>query len=124
MWFQRTREVSPMTALLQARDWTRHLERDEAAASGLPVAQARARVARRLGTTPAALEHVSRGRAKRVSADLWLRLRQAVISKLQREIARAEHDLELACQSGVDPRSAEMAALVAATARAEKLMDD
>ena len=121
MCFHQQREVSPMSVALQARDWTRDMEKREAARHGVPVKQARVAVARRIGTTPSALEHVSRGRAKRIPADLFARIRAYFIQELAREISAAEHRIEMARQCGVDPRDPEMAALAAGAEAARKL---
>jgi hypothetical protein len=123
MLFHHQRDFSPMSVALQARDWTRDLEEREARKSGVPVKQARAIVARKVGATPAAIEHVARGRAKRIPADLFARLRNYFIRELSSEIAAAQHQLEVARQCGMDPRCPEMAALEAGAAAARKLME-
>lgn len=122
MGFHHRREVSPMSYAFQARDWAREIERREADRTGQPVKTVRPSIARRIGTTAAALEHVSRGRAKRISAHLFAALQGAFIRELSAEIARAEHEIEMARQCGVDPRAAEMAALEAGASAARKLM--
>jgi hypothetical protein len=109
-----------MSAALTAQSWARALEQSEARRLGVTVRQARARVARQIGTTPSALEHVARGRAKRITVEFFTRLQAAIVQKLQSEIAHAQHELHLARQSGVDPRSPAMAALEAETERATR----
>lgn len=106
-------EVSPMSVALQAREWTREVERREAFKRGVPVKDVRPVIARRIGTTPSAIEHVSRGRAKRIPADLFARIRNYFIEVLSREIEAAEHEIAIARQMGMDPRSPEMVALEA-----------
>lgn len=122
MCFHKYGKFYPMNATAQARDWARSLEQAEQARSGAGLLAARRVVARRVGTTPAAIEHVVRGRAKRICAALFAALRAAIIDELSREIARAEHDLEMARRCGVDPRSPEMAALVAGAEAARALI--
>jgi hypothetical protein len=111
-----------MSAAVRARDWTRALEEKEARRRGLSVKDARAVVARKIGATVAALEHVGRGRAKRITVDLFARLRSLIIDELQREITAAQHEIEIARKAGLDGDCPEMAALEAGAAAARRLM--
>lgn len=68
-------------------------------------------VARTVGTSPGTIENLMRSRLKRVEG--WLRdaLRARVIRELEAELVRLQHELAVLRQSGVDPRSNEMAAV-------------
>jgi len=112
-----------MSASATAQAWVEELERIETA-KGATASQARARISRRIGITPAAVEYVARGRAKRLTVDLFERLQSAVINALQTEIARATHEIEIARRCGLDPRGAEMDALKAQVARAQKFLGE
>jgi hypothetical protein len=70
-----------MSFAFQAREWVRHIERRESDRSGLPIKSSRPAVARRIGTTASAVEHVSRGRAKRISAHLFAAIQRAFIGR-------------------------------------------
>ncbi len=122
----RKMEKSAMTAVSfdgLARQWVADLERKEAGRLSLPVADARPSLARRLGVPVGTLEGLKRDRTKGVKAWVFERLRAAIITETQREIARCQHELEVALQAGLDPRCDEMAALESAIARAKKLME-
>ena len=87
-----------------ARDWTAALEDRERSRSGASLPIARRAVARRLGVAPGSLENLRRGRTKGVRAWLFERLRAAFIREAQQEINRLQHELDIARQSGMDPR--------------------
>jgi len=107
-----------------ARDWARRIEDRESARSGHSVATARKAVARKIGVAPGTLENLRKGRVKRITAFVYERLRAAVIRELEQEIKRAGHELEVARQCGLDPRSADMAALETAMAQVKELMGE
>ena len=112
-----------MSALAKAQAWVTELERLETA-KGATTAQARARISRRTGISSSAIEYVSRGRAKRLSVDLFERLQAAVIGALATEITRATHEMEIARRCGLDPRSSEMDALKDAMGKAWKILGE
>ena len=111
-----------MSMAFQARDWTRDMERRERARTGGNIHDVRPVIARRVGTTPGAIEHVSRGRAKGIRAHLYAAIQRAFIQTLADEIQRAEHDIAMARACGLDPRCDEMAALEAGAQAAKKLI--
>jgi len=88
-----------VVAIEHARKLARSLERREMGRSG-SVHTARLTVARRLGITPSTLRNLSLGRLKRL--DAWLRdsLEHMLIRELETEIARLQHELEIARRSG------------------------
>lgn len=107
-----------------AREWARALETREAGRSGIPVRMARKTIARKIGVAPGTLENLANGRMKRLSAWCFERLRGAVVAELQQEIGRCQHELEIARQCGLDPRSAEISALANAVITAKTLIKD
>ncbi len=109
-----------MSMAFQARD----MERREQARTGAAIKDVRPVIARRVGTTAGAIEHVSRGRAKGIRAHLYAAIQRAFIKTLTEEIARAEHEISMARVCGLDPRCDEMAALEAGAAAAKALMED
>lgn len=92
------------------------------ALTGQPLTAVRRVLARKLAVAPGTLENLRNGRAKRVTTYVFERLRAAVIRDLQQEIARCTHELEIARQAGLDPRSSDMAALETAVQKANELM--
>ena len=105
-----------------ARKWVCDLERMEAARLSIPVVKARDVVARKTGVPAGTLEGLRRDRIKGVKAWVFEALRSAVIGNMKNEISRCAHELALARQSGLDPRSAEMDALESAMRKAEQLI--
>jgi len=106
-----------------ARKWARDLEDRERIRTGLPLAKARGIIARKIGIPAGTLETLRNGRRKGICAWAFDRLRSAVLNELQAEIARCQHEIHIARQTGVDPRSPEMDALARAVERARSLMD-
>ncbi len=100
---QHTKEHSVMTAYTDvstAQKFARILENSEAQRLGLPVRQARARVAQRLRSSPGFLQNLRNNRIKRVPSWLMDKLKEAFIAELTTEIARLEHEIHLARQTG------------------------
>lgn len=114
-------KVSNVDAM--ARDWARHIEDREAARSHTSLSAVRRIVARRIGVAPGTLENLRKGRAKKVAAVVFERLRAAVIREMEHELARCAHELQIALQAGRDPRSTEVAALEAAMVQARAMME-
>ena len=106
-----------------ARKWARDLEDMERMRSGLPLIKARKALARKIGVPAGTLETLRNGRRKGICAWAFDRLRSAIVNELQSEIARCQHEIHIARQIGVDPRSPEMDALARAVERAQYLMD-
>ena len=118
------RDEMTMASEAIARTWALSIEDRERYRTGLSLPDARKAVARRIGVAPGTLENLRKGRVKRVALHVYQRLRAAVIRELQSEISRCTHELEMARQIGTDPRSADMAALETAMARAKELMGE
>jgi hypothetical protein len=101
----------------RARQWERVLVTKEAARTGLPSTAAREKVAHRVGALPGTLENLRRGRLKEVAAQLYAGLHAGVIADLEAELRHVQHELDLARQQGLDPRSGSVFSLVANEAR-------
>lgn len=101
--------------------WARSLE-DRRCSRGMKLPEARRVLARDTGVSAGTFESLRRGRLKGVKNWIAERIRSAVIRDLQQEIARCTHELELARQAGLDPRSSDMAALETAVQKANELM--
>lgn len=115
-----TRQRTIMTAVAyvdRARGWAKRLEDAEAARSGMPVADARKAVARRLAMSPGTLENLRKGRLKAVAAHWYDTLRAGVIRELESELRHVQHEIAVARQTGLDPASGEAHALLAMEAR-------
>lgn len=104
-------EMSAMDSA--ARNWASALEDRERVRSGAALPIARRAVARRLGVAPGSLENLRRGRTKGVRAWLFERIRSAFIQEAQQELQRLSHELDVAIQSGMDPRDDQMGEVVA-----------
>lgn len=91
-----------------ARDWVIRLEEAEQKRSGTPLPIARRAVARSLGAAPGTLENIRRGRTKGVRGWIVERLCRAVVNEIQFEIARLEHDLQVARQCGLGALESEV----------------
>ena len=91
--------------------------------SGVPLAIARAVVARATGIPCGTLENLRRGRSKGVRAWVCERLAAYVARQIQLEIGRLQHDLALAValSQGVDAN--EISAARAAVEEAQKLIE-
>ena len=113
-----------MSVALRARDWTREMERRERAKTGGSIQDVRPVIARRVGTTPGAIEHVSRGRAKGIRAHLYAAIQRAFIAMLADEIKRAEHEICMARACGLDADADEVAALDAGIQAAKAILRD
>lgn len=101
----------------RAREWERALVTREATRSGLPSNAARVKVAHKVGALPGTLENLRRGRLKEVAAHLYAGLHAGVVAELEAELRHVQHELNLARQAGLDPRSGSFFSLAANEAR-------
>ena len=101
----------------RARVWTRALEDGEASRSGTKVSEARLVIARQTSIAPGTLENIRKGRLKTIAVDVYDRLRASVIRKLESELQHVQHELQVARQTGVDPRSEHFQSAQASEAR-------
>jgi hypothetical protein len=101
----------------RAREWERKLVDREAARTGLPVNAARKAVSQRLAMPQGTLENLRRNRLKAIAAHWYDALRAAVIADLQAELRHVQHDLQIAHQTGLDPRTGAFFSLAESEAR-------
>jgi transcriptional regulator with XRE-family HTH domain len=106
----------------RAREWSTLLENREAFRTGRSLKEARKEVARREGVSPGTLENLRRGRLKTIATHWYERLRGALIRELMMEVRRLEHEITILNQTGVDPRSDEVASVVADLARVRQAL--
>jgi hypothetical protein len=115
----REKMIMQATAYLdRARMWGKALEDREAARQGVPLPIARKTVARKTGIAPGTLETLRVGRLKAIAVHVYERLQAAVIADLEAEMGRLQHELTVARQAGVDPRSDEIVEVETHLARA------
>lgn len=81
-------------------------------------------VARKLGLSPGTLENIVRGRAKRITLTVAAAVHRVFVRELKHEIARLTHELELARESGLDPRSLQVGEIEAHLAAAHRLLTE
>lgn len=106
----------------QARDWAKWLERARARRDETTVPNARRSVARALGVAPGTIERLRNGRVKGIRQWLFDRIRALVIREIEREIQRLTHELEIAQQSGADPRGVDMVEIETHLAKVRELL--
>ena len=100
-------ESKPMNAMSDVSTINRFataLEKAEARRLGIKESVARERVAGRIGVSPGTLENIRRLRTKIVPNWLMNKVRTELVSVLQSEIRRLEHEIQLARQTGMDHR--------------------
>lgn len=122
---QRTIGQQPMNAFTDvelAQRFARQLEEGEAKAVGSSIQGARKRVAQRISASPGFLENLRRGRIKTIPSYLMQKIREAMIAELQNEIARCEHEINLARQTGARNSDDEILAAAAQVAAAKKIL--
>jgi hypothetical protein len=93
-------------------------------AQGYKSPEARKRVASRIGCAPGTIWNLLRRRLKRVPEGFIAKLHADNVRRLQAELARAEHEYQLALQIGMDPASHEMAALARSTRELLALIEE
>lgn len=106
-------ESKPMNAMSDVSTvnrFARSLEDAEARRLGIKTVEARSRIAGRIGVSPGTLENIRRLRTKIVPNWLMNRIRAELISVLQTEMRRLEHEIQIARQSGSDGRDDALAA--------------
>jgi transposase-like protein len=102
--------------------FTATLEKAEAKRLGIKEQQARARIAGRLGVSPGTLENIRRLRTKIVPNWLMNKVRAELVSVLQLEIRRLEHEVNLARQTGSNYRDDTLASAETQLAKARELL--
>jgi hypothetical protein len=114
--------MNAFTDVELARRFARQIEEREARAFGVGAGQARINTARRIGASPGFLENLRRGRIKSIPSYLMQKIREAMIDELQEEIARCEHEIALARQTGSRATDNEILAAQAQVEAAKKIL--
>ena len=83
---------------------------------------ARRALARKLRVGVGTVEHLVRGRVKRVDAAVRDRLQALLVRELEQEIARLTHELEIARQGGAHLASEQISEVETHLARIRKIM--
>ena len=85
----------------RAMYWAGCLEEEEARSTGLPISEARGRVASREKLTPGLFENLRKGRLKDIRASAYRALQAAMVRSLQRSIRLLEHELAITRAAGL-----------------------
>lgn len=118
-------ESKPMNAATDVATlnrFARALENAEAKRIGASLPMARSRIASRLGVSPGTLENIRRLRTKIVPNWLMNKVRSELISVLQLEIRRLEHEVHLARQTGSNHRDGDLASAETSLATAREIL--
>jgi chaperonin cofactor prefoldin len=83
---------------------------------------ARQNLARKLQVGVSTVEHLVRGRAKIIDANIRDRLQALLVRELEQEIGRLTHDLEIARQTGAHLASDEISEVESHLAAARSLL--
>ena len=101
----------------------RSLERSEARRIGTSLTLARKSVARRIGVTASAFENFLYRRTKVVPNWLMSRVRAELISVLQLEVQKLEHEIQLHRQIGTDHSDDALSSVEAQLETARKILE-
>lgn len=102
MTFRETRKAErEMSAVENAAHYVRQMVEIEGKGWG-DSHNALHRIGHRYSLLPNTLEHLRTGRAKTLSADLYLRIRGAYLDLCERQISRLQHQLEMERVVGTD----------------------
>lgn len=110
--------VTPAVYLERAETWARDLESREQRRTGGKLDVVRDMVARKVGVPAGTLRSLRKQRLKSINVAWYDRLRAGVIHELEAELRHVQHELAILRQTGADPRSPEVSALVAHEAAA------
>lgn len=118
--FPKSRRDAPNMncAISLARDLER---RERGRVFSVPLA--RQNLARKLRVGVGTIEHLVRGRAKRIDASIRDRLQALLVRELEQEIARLTHELEIARQGGAHLASDEISEVQTLLAAASSLLN-
>lgn len=105
--------MNSVAYVAQARDWSVALEDREVARTGLKLPDARKAVSQRISVPPGTLRNLRKNRVKGIAVHWYERIRAAVISDLQAEMRRLQHEQHVLQQSGAHPAGDEASAVVA-----------
>lgn len=117
--------MSAIAYVDQARNWARRLEDREKQRPGLSsIEEARPIVARKTGVPKGTLVSLRKNRLKAIAVHWYEKLREGVIRELEAELRHVEHEIQIARQSGVDPRSSHLQSALASEARLRQALND
>ena len=114
--------MNAMSDVSTVNRFTRALEDTEARRLGIKTVEARERIASKIGISPGTLENLRRMRTKIVPNWLMNRVRQELISVLQSEIQRLEHEVTICRQIGQDHRDDLLAEAETSLASAREIL--
>lgn len=114
--------MNAMSDVSTVNRFARRLEDAEARRLGIKTVEARYRIAGRIGVSPGTLENIRRLRTKIVPNWLMSRIRAELISVLQTEMRRLEHEIQLARQIGSDHRDDALASAETQLAAAREIL--
>lgn len=86
-------------------------------------ATARKGIARETKIAPGTLENIKNMRTKGVRMWVALKIRDTLLSDLQREMARLQHEYDVLVRTGADPRCDEVAEVQTLLARARQSLE-
>jgi hypothetical protein len=114
--------MNAMSDIETVNRFARRLEDVEAKRLGVRIVHARAVVASKLGISPGTLENWRRMRTKVVPNWLMNKVRTELISVLQSEIQRLEHEIHISRQIGSDYRDDDLASAETQLAAARQIL--
>jgi len=117
-----SKSMNAATDVATLNRFAKALENVEAKRIGSSLPTARARIAGRLGVSPGTLENIRRLRTKIVPNWLMNKVRSELISVLQLEIRRLEHEVHLARQTGSNHRDGDLASAETSLATAREIL--
>lgn len=118
-----SKKMNAVSDVSTVNRYTRAIEDIEARRLGVRTIEARERVAGRIGVSPGTLENFRRLRTKIVPNWLMCRLRSELISILQSEIQRLEHEISIHRQTGADYRDDDLSAAEAQVVAAREIIE-
>ena len=114
--------VMPISTTLETRAMVSRVVREDAPSYGGQQPALRA-LARKLGVMPGTLKNAAAGRLKRICVDFFSALKREEMRRLNQAIIKAEADLVVARQIGMDADSPDYRAAEAAVVAARKVME-
>lgn len=117
-----SKSMNAISDLTTVNRFARVLEDSEARKFGIRTADARNRIASRLGVSPGTLENIRRLRTKIVPNWLMNKIRSEFVAVLQSEITRLEHEISIARQAGAHHRDDDLQAAQAQVIAAKEIL--
>ena len=115
--------MNAMSDIATVNRFTASLVEREARHHGLTKAEAEKKIANRIGVSQGTLENIRRLRTKIVPNWLMNKVRVELISVLQLEVQRLEHEIHVARQTGSGNRDDEIIAAAAQLAKARQALE-